>query len=112
MADAVLSVKDVFEIQIPGRLKAKPDLIAKINAVYQFNIAGAEGGSWSVDCTLPGGAVAAGAVAGARCTVSMADADFLKLVSGKLNAQMAFMTGKIKIQGDMGLAMKLQQLLG
>ena len=32
MADAVLSVKDVFEIQIPGRLKAKPDLIAKINA--------------------------------------------------------------------------------
>jgi putative sterol carrier protein len=42
----------------------------------------------------------------------MADADFLKLVGGKLNAQMAFMTGKIKIQGDMGLAMKLQQLLG
>ena len=30
---------------------------------------------------------------------------------GKLNAQMAFMSGKLKIQGDMGLAMKLQQIL-
>ena len=112
MAEPVQSVKEVFEVHIPARLKAKPDLIGKINAVYQFNIAGAEGGTWSVDCTQPGGAVAAGSAAAPRCTVSMADADFLKLVTGKLNAQMAFMTGKIKIQGDMGLAMKLQQLLG
>ena len=112
MAEAVQSVKEVFEVQIAARLKAKPDLIAKINAVYQFNIAGAEGGTWSVDCTQPGGAVVSGTAASPRCTVSMADADFLKLVSGKLNAQMAFMTGTIKIQGDMGMAMKLQQLLG
>jgi putative sterol carrier protein len=111
MADAVKSVKEVFEVQIPARLQAKPDLLAKINAVYQFNIAGAEGGAWSVDCTTASGTVTAGTTAAARCTVSMADVDFLKLVSGKLNAQMAFMTGKIKIQGDMGLAMKLQQLL-
>jgi putative sterol carrier protein len=108
----VQSVKEVFEIQIPARLKAKPDLIAKINAVYQFQIAGAEGGAWSVDCTLAGGSVSAGTVASAKCTVSMLDVDFMKLVTGKLNAQMAFMTGKVKIQGDMGLAMKLQQLLG
>jgi putative sterol carrier protein len=108
----VQSVKEVFEIQIPARLKAKPDLIAKINAVYQFHIAGAEGGAWSVDCTLAGGSVTAGTAASAKCTVSMLDVDFMKLVTGKLNAQMAFMTGKVKIQGDMGLAMKLQQLLG
>ena len=46
----------------------------------------------TVDCTQPGGAVVAGTAASSRCTVSMADADFLKLVSGKLNAQMAFMS--------------------
>jgi putative sterol carrier protein len=112
MGEPVQSVKEVFEVHIPSRLKAKPDLIGKINAVYQFHIAGADGGAWSVDCTQPGGVVAAGTATAPRCTVSMVDADFLKLVTGKLNAQMAFMTGKIKIQGDMGLAMKLQQLLG
>jgi putative sterol carrier protein len=112
MGEPAQSVKEVFESHIPSRLKAKPDLIGKINAVYQFNISGAEGGAWSVDCTQPGGAVAMGNAVAPRCTVTMVDADFLKLVTGKLNAQMAFMTGKIKIQGDMGLAMKLQQLLG
>jgi putative sterol carrier protein len=32
-------------------------------------------------------------------------------VNGKINPQMAFMSGKLKIQGDMGLALKLQQIL-
>ena len=41
----------------------------------------------------------------------MTDADFVSMVNGKLNPQMAFMSGKLKIQGDMGLAMKLQQIL-
>ena len=43
--------------------------------------------------------------------MSCVDADFLNIVNGKLNPQMAFMSGKLKIQGDMGLAMKLAQIL-
>jgi putative sterol carrier protein len=43
--------------------------------------------------------------------VAATDQSFLDIVNGKLNAQMAFMSGKLKIQGDMGLAMKLQQIL-
>ncbi|HET9554960.1 MAG TPA: SCP2 sterol-binding domain-containing protein [Anaeromyxobacteraceae bacterium] len=104
------SVKDVFERHMPERLKAKPDVVAKINAVYQFNISGPNGGAWSVDCTN-GGAISQGTAPAARCTVAMAEGDFLNVVNGKLNPQMAFMTGKLKIQGDMGLAMKLQQIL-
>ncbi len=105
------SVKDVFERHIPERLKNKPDVVSKINAVYQFNISGPGGGQWSVDCTQPGGATANGTAAAAKCTVNATDADFLNIVNGKLNPQMAFMAGKLKIQGDMGLAMKLQQIL-
>jgi putative sterol carrier protein len=36
----------------------------------------------------------------------------MNIVSGKMNAQMAFMSGKLKIKGDMGLAMKLQKVIG
>jgi len=109
---AAESVKDVFERHMPDRLRAKPDLVTKINAVYQFNISGPSGGQWAVDCATPGGAVNAGPTADARCTVNCTDADFLAIVNGKLNPQMAFMMGKLKIQGDMGLALKLAQLLG
>ncbi len=62
MADAPATVKDVFERHLPSRLAAKPDVVQKINAVYQFNISGPGGGSWSVDCTQPGGAVTAGSL--------------------------------------------------
>jgi putative sterol carrier protein len=112
MAEAASSVKDVFEKHLPSRLAAKPDVVAKINAVYQFNISGAGGGSWVVDCTAPGGKIEPGAAANARCTVAATDQDFLSILNGKLNPQMAFMSGKLKIQGDMGLAMKLQLILG
>ncbi len=111
MAEPVTSVKDVFEKHIPARLQAKPDVVAKIAAVYQFNIGGPNGGTWSVDCTRPGGSVQPGSAPNAKCTVAAVDQDFLAIVNGKLNAQMAFMSGKLKIQGDMGLAMKLQQIL-
>jgi hypothetical protein len=111
MAEPVTSVKDVFERHIPTRLQSKPDVVAKIGAVYQFNITGPGGGAWLVDCTAPGGRVEAGTAAAAKCTVAATDQDFLNIVNGKLNPQMAFMSGKLKIQGDMGLAMKLQQIL-
>jgi hypothetical protein len=111
MAEPVRSLKDFFEQHIPAKLKAKPDVVSKINAIYQFVIAGPGGGSWSVDCTQPGGSVQAGTATGAKCTVSATDQAFLDIVNGRLNAQMAFMSGKLKIQGDMGLAMKLQQIL-
>ncbi len=111
MAGEASSVRDVFEKHMPQRLQKKPDVVSKINAIYQFNISGPDGGHWSVDCTKPGGEIAAGQSSSAKCTVSCTDTDFLNIVNGKLNAQMAFMSGKLKIQGDMGLAMKLQQIL-
>ena len=47
----------------------------------------------------------------ADCTISTSKETFVQLKSGELNPMMAVMSGKIKIQGDMGLAMKLQSLL-
>jgi putative sterol carrier protein len=111
MADPVTNVKDVFEKHIPAKFQAKPDVVSRINAIYQFNITGPGGGTWSVDCTHPGGKVQPGSAASPKCTVAAVDQDFLAIVNGRLNAQMAFMSGKLRIQGDMGLALKLQQIL-
>lgn len=47
----------------------------------------------------------------ADCSISMAEGDFKKLIAGDLNPMMAVMSGKIKIKGDMGMAMKLQGLI-
>jgi len=48
----------------------------------------------------------------ADCVISTSLETLSKLKSGDLNPMMAVMGGKVKIQGDMGLAMKLQSLLG
>ena len=47
----------------------------------------------------------------ADCTLRMDFSDFSDMIAGKLDGMTAFMTGKLKIEGDMGVAMKLQSIL-
>ena len=47
----------------------------------------------------------------ADCTIQVAKSDFEAMGRGELDPTMAFMTGKLKVQGDMSVAMKLQPLL-
>jgi len=110
MAD--LTPKEIFDVKIPENLQNDPDKVAGMNAIYQFNITGDAGGSWYVDLTASPPAVAEGTSDNANCTITCTADDFVGIVTGKLNGQMAFMTGKLKIAGDMGLAMKLQKVLG
>lgn len=46
------------------------------------------------------------------CTVKVGMADFMEIATGKQNAQMAFMMGKLKIDGDMSVALQLGSILG
>jgi len=47
----------------------------------------------------------------ADCTLKISQADFEAMTSGQLNPMSAFMSGKLKVEGDMSVAMKLQSLL-
>jgi putative sterol carrier protein len=107
-----MTPKEVFTDKLPGQLKDKGDAVTKVNAIYQFDITGDDGGKWWVDTTKSGGEVGDGDKADAKCTITMASKDFMDMVEGRLNGQMAFMTGKLKIKGDMSLAMKLGSVLG
>ncbi|WGW04598.1 SCP2 sterol-binding domain-containing protein [Tropicibacter oceani] len=48
----------------------------------------------------------------ADCTIRISQANLEKLIAGDLNPMTAFAMGKIKVSGDMSLALKLSQLLG
>lgn len=105
--------REIFEKDIPENMKANPAKTKEINAVYKFIINGDEGGTWLVDLTKEGGEVREGSEADtAGCTITT-DADtFVKVATGKMPGPQAFMTGKLKIKGDMGLATKLGKVLG
>ena len=84
--------------------------IAGMTATYQFNITGDDAQVWSVAIANDEVVVTEGAAEKASIELTMAAADFLALLAGQLNGQMAFLTGKLKIKGDMTLAMKLQSV--
>ncbi len=94
-----------------AKLKANPERVAGMKCVYQFKVTGDNGGDWFVDLMGDVANVSSGTKEGANCTVTLAGQDLVDIVGGKLNGQMAFMTGKLKIAGDMGLAMKLTKIL-
>jgi putative sterol carrier protein len=104
--------KSILEDAIPALLASKPDLAKELNAVIHFVITGDQGGTWTLDTTKPSGFVTSGAEGTPKMTVTVSDADFLKIRAKQLNAQMAAMQGKLKFKPmDMGLAMKLGKLL-
>jgi putative sterol carrier protein len=104
--------KSFFEEKIAKKLVDKPETSDQVNSTYEFNITGDNGGVWTVDLTKKPGVVTAGSAGNAKCIVTCASENFMNIVTGKMNPQMAFMSGKLKIKGDMGLAMKLQKVIG
>jgi putative sterol carrier protein len=80
---------------------------AGLTATYLFDIDGA--GKWTVRVENGSVSVHEGEQP-AETTISATEDTFVKIVNGDQNATAAFMTGKLRVAGDMGKAMKLQQL--
>jgi putative sterol carrier protein len=90
------------------KIEANKDAAAGIGAVYKFVLAGDDGGTWVMNLKdNPGVTEGDGE---AQCTIKMAATDYVDMLDGKANGQQLFFSGKLKIEGDMGLAMKLQKL--
>lgn len=88
-----------------------PSKIQGLNAVILFNLTGEGGGKWTLKFENGKVEVNEGETASPNMTLSMSAQDFVDLSNGTLNPMAAFMQGKLKISGDMSLAMRLQSLL-
>jgi putative sterol carrier protein len=99
-----MTSREFFE-SLEGRID--PSKTAGMTNSYVFEIDGA--GTWKVD--VQDGSVSVTEGGGdADATISAAEETFEQIASGDMNATTAYMTGKLKIKGDMGAAMKLQKL--
>ena len=99
------TVQEFFET-LPSR--ADTSKTAGMNNSYGFDIEGA--GQWTVKVEDGSVSVVDGLEDGADVTISASQEVFEQIVAGEQNPTSAYMTGKLKLKGDMGAAMKLQKL--
>lgn len=103
MADE-LTIEEVMN-RMPAAFQ--PEKAGDVEAVVQYHLSGKEEGDWVV--TIGGGAckVEKGEATDPTLTLRSDSEDYLKVLTGELNAMSAFAGGKLKLQGDLSLAMKL-----
>ena len=88
--------------------RVDPSRTAGMTNTYVFDIDGA--GQWTVAVDDGRVSVTDGVSPDADCTITSSAESFERIVAGELNPTSAYMTGKLKVKGDMGAAMKLQKL--
>ena len=98
------SVREFFETL---ESRVDPSKAAGLTATYLFDVEGA--GKWTVDVDDGKVNVREGED-DADTTFTTSEESFMKIVRGEQNPTTAYMTGKLKVKGDMGQAMKLQKL--
>ncbi|XP_076102717.1 peroxisomal multifunctional enzyme type 2-like [Mytilus galloprovincialis] len=105
---------DALFAQIQAGAKSNPGMAKKINSVFLFDILkdGKSAAKWTVDMKSGSGEIYRDVPKNkkADCTMILEDDNMVDLASGKLNGQQAFMTGKVKIKGNIMLAQKLGEL--
>jgi putative sterol carrier protein len=100
------SAREFFE-GLAGRVS--PQGARALEASYRFDIDGA--GSWRVESE--GDRLVVGeSDAPADCVIRADERTFLRIVRGEQSPMGAYMTGKVKVEGDLGLALRLRDLFG
>lgn len=103
LIEIINSVEEAFN-QNPGP-------IAEANVNYQFDITGEEEGVFQLHLQDGTAKVVHDTSSSANCTLKMSMDSFKKFLTGSLSGTMAFMTGKLKVDGDLGKALKLEAIL-
>jgi predicted lipid carrier protein YhbT len=94
--------------RIGEKISERKELLSSVGAVYKFALEGDGGGTYLVD--LKQSLAVTESDGPAACTIRMSATDFVDLFEGRANGQALFFGGRLKVEGDMGLALKLQTL--
>ncbi|KAI8388463.1 SCP2 sterol-binding domain-containing protein [Radiomyces spectabilis] len=108
-SELIAELSKVFDAYSP---EEKAALIKKVNGVFEFVIKNADGKTetFTVDCKKEGKVTRGKGKQKADAILTLKDQDFVDLATGKLNGQKAYMSGKLKIKGQIMLAMKLDSV--
>jgi len=102
-----LTVADLMS-KMPGAFM--PDKAPGLDAAIQFKFTGAEASEWYAEIKDGKCATAQGTHPSPKMTLTADSSDYTKIFTGELDGMAAFMQGKIKLAGDLNLAMKLTQM--
>ncbi len=84
-----------------------PEKAAGVNTVIQYHLTGPEGGDWVVNIHDGQCTVEPGTTPNPNLTLTADAQDYKDIITGKTNAMAAFMQGKVKLAGDLNMAMKM-----
>ncbi len=93
-------------------LKLMPDNGKPKSGIFQFSVKGDQPSKWIVDISKYPGTVVKGEIEKPDATFSVEEEHLMKIASGKLDVQTAFIQGRLKVDGDFDQAMKLAKILG
>jgi len=102
-----LTIADLMS-KMPGAFL--PEKAPGLDAVLQFKFSGAEAGDWYATIKDDKCTVTQGEHATPKMTLTADSGDYVKIFTGELDGMQAFMQGKIKLAGDLNLAMKLMTM--
>jgi len=100
-------IAQIFPVMAERLIPSKAE---GVNATIQFNLSGDNGGLYWLRIADGKCEAGQGQAENPKMTLKAAADDWFAVSTGKMNAMQAFMSGKIKIEGDMGMAMKLQTM--
>jgi len=103
--------KTIFDEQLPLALAKNPEKAREIGAIYCFKIGGEGGGTWTVDLVSDTPTVAPGDGGKAQCTIEMQNEDFKAMLGNPTLGMQLYFQGKLKVGGNVALAMKVQKLM-